>query len=1070
MRIGEDLQRSCLLPSLVTFSAVAPPPMLQSLHKISRLSLHLWVTASILACLVVSFVHYVAAEKQIDHAHELRYHSYLLADELRQSSDDLTRLARAYVVSGNPVHKQHYQEILDIRNGHAPRPQNYHEIYWDLVLLDGQRPKPAGESIALLELMRRTGFSAAELDKLADAKAHSDTLADLERSAMTLTESARRGVTGEAQRLKAVGMLFDANYHAAKARIMVPIGEFYRLSSERTLQAVRTAEHRAQLLRWLFLFFGGLLAWLLWRLRGNLHDILGGSIETIYRQITTLGQGGHASVIPVPEAQRDTVLGWLAETQAKLARIDGERQAAQAAAENANAAKSQFLANMSHEIRTPMNAVLGLLELLQHTALDNRQRDYAQRARGAAQSLLGIINDILDFSKIEAGRFQLDPHPFQMHELLRNLATVLAAAMQDKPVEILFDIDPDIPHGLIGDEMRLQQVLLNLASNAIKFTERGEVIIQLRKQPASDGKTCITFSVSDTGIGMTPEQLGVIFDEFCQADPSTTRRYGGTGLGLAISRHLVTLMGSDLGVTSQPGKGSCFHFTLEMPLTVAGNAAVLDAEQMTSGKQKSHRILIVDDNAAAREVLQNMTTWLGWQADTCASGSAALARLEEAQQSACHYDAIFIDWMMPEMDGLETARRIRVLCADHAAPVMIMVTAHDRATLAHSLEHASTLLDGLLTKPVTPSMLVDALADASRGGLLRQAADAPHQLRLAGLRILLAEDNPTNQMVARELLIREGAQVRVVDDGRQCVDCLAQESGRFDVVLMDVQMPVLDGLAATRELRTRKFGLPIIAMTANATQQDREICLAAGMDGHVGKPIDTETLIAALNPYRKPTSTLPADFAPRPPVVSCEIPLPATIPGIELTQALARLNGDRDLYVRMAGNFCDGKQDSVVLVRQALQAGDLETVLRQLHTLKSLSAGVGAQALAALAAETEDKLRTSIDLATAESHLERIATELDATVGQLRTLITTIAPDQIRTTAKAHDPQALRAALNEIAPLLATHNMQALTLFKQLKADQEVPPCLMALDHALCHLDFAAAQEACHTLQKELSQ
>ena len=462
---------------------------------------------------------------------------------------------------------------------------------------------------------------------------------------------------------------------------------------------------------------------------------------------------------------------------------------ARQAAERASQAKTRFLANMSHEIRTPMNAVLGMLRLLQKTALDARQRDYAVKSEGAARALLGLLNDILDFSKIEAGRLGLDPHPTRLDELLRDLSVILAAHGDKRELELLFDLDPTLPPVIVADALRLQQVLINLVSNAIKFTAAGEVVLGIKHVSRSASHVVLAFSVRDTGIGIPPEQQERIFCGFIQAEASTARRFGGTGLGLAISRRLVRLMGGDIHVDSTPGQGSCFSFTLSFGLP---------ADEPAPAPRQALQALVVDDYAEARRVIGVLAQSLGWQVSLAASGAQALD-LASAQAP----EVVLLDWVMPGMDGWQTAVRLRQRQRLGPDPLILMVTSHDRERLAQRSAAEQALLDGFLVKPITATMLNQAVAAALQA---RSGGDAPAEhapQRLSGLKLLVVEDNPGNQQVTRELLELEGALVTLAGDGQQALTLLAQTRGRpgFDAVLMDVQMPVMDGTTATRLLR-----------------------------------------------------------------------------------------------------------------------------------------------------------------------------------------------------------------------------------------------------------------------------
>jgi signal transduction histidine kinase/DNA-binding response OmpR family regulator/HPt (histidine-containing phosphotransfer) domain-containing protein len=742
-------------------------------------------------------------------------------------------------------------------------------------------------------------------------------------------------------------------------------------------------------------------------------------------------------------------------------------------AESASRAKSDFLANMSHEIRTPMNAVLGLLQLLQHTKLSGRQIDYAQKAQSAAQALLGILNDILDFSKVEAGKLELEQVPFRIDRVLRDLSVVLSAAVRNKDVEVLFDLDSTIPHALIGDPMRLQQVLLNLSGNAIKFTEQGEVVVALRAMTVDAAHARIEFSVRDSGIGIAADKLATIFEGFTQAESSTTRRFGGTGLGLTISVRLVSLMGGELQVSSVPGQGSRFHFTLDFARSAADSGFDADERRIPgSGTERRRRlhVLIVDDNAIAREVLQNMVCQLGWTPDVANGGAEAIARMGQAATDGQPYDTVLLDWKMPEMDGWEVAQYIRAHHLGDQSPVIIMVTAHGRETLAERLESAGNPLDGFLVKPVTASMLFDAVADATAGDTVsanrRVAAKAPGQA-LVGLRLLVVEDNSLNQQVARELLTYQGAQVEVASDGRQGIERIAAAQPPFDAVLMDIQMPVMDGYEATRILRQEmgRTTLPIIAMTAHALDSDREACLAAGMSDHVGKPIDINELVATLRRHCPVTRHM--SRAEPPPargagVDSPGVPMVPGVPdmpsGFDLAAALQRLEGNQAFYAVLARSLRGDQGNSVEQARRQLAAGDRTGAARTLHTLKGVAATLGAQALAQQTAEVEASVKGGAQAADSTALFDPLAKALAETIALLEAVANTFAPPAAMPAA-ATDANAIVPLLDELEPCLAASNMRALDILAALKqaCGGALPIEHAALEAALNRLDFVAA-------------
>ena len=773
---------------------------------------------------------------------------------------------------------------------------------------------------------------------------------------------------------------------------------------------------------------------------------------------------------------------------------------AKAVAEAASRAKSEFLANMSHEIRTPMNAILGLVHLLQQTDLSARQRDYAQKIRISAQSLLGILNDILDFSKVEAGKLELERVEFRLDELLQNLAVIVGAAAQDKDIEVLFSVAPEVPLDLVGDPLRLQQVLINLAGNAIKFTDAGEVVVSVRAVEVTEGRAVLTFSIRDTGIGIEAAQRERLFQAFSQADSSTTRRYGGTGLGLAICTRLVALMGGAMDVESEPGRGSDFHFTAVFGRETDPAARPVCARRVPRGLS----VLVVDDNPTARAVLGELVASFGWRADACASGAEAIAALERATADGRPYDIVLMDWKMPEMDGIETTRRIRE-DGQVRAPVIIVVSAFGRERIGAQSE--SLGLGGALVKPVTASALLDAVTDAygragggdwtdhgpledgpdeiGAGGAPAGPAAAPRTRRpLLGRRQLLVEDNSISQEVAREILQRAGARVAVAGNGREAVARAEQADPPFDAVLMDVQMPEMDGFEATRRLRAGPAGrgLPIIAMTASALPSDKQRCLDRGMDDHIAKPIDVDELFAVLERWigapwterptsERPTSERPASGAPfpSPPAPASPAALPAELPGIDIADALLRLDDDVALFRRFVGDFARTYAGAAESIAEALAAGDLRRAKSVGHELKSVAGNIGARRLSA----TADAVQVAAfhgDAAAVESQLPALRAEMAAVLQSAARLeeAPAASPGNGREAPAAAagagspvDRAALGPLLDRFAHLLRDSNFAAAEEFTALAptlAGIVDPPTLKALSGAVDGLDFARAQ------------
>ena len=735
------------------------------------------------------------------------------------------------------------------------------------------------------------------------------------------------------------------------------------------------------------------------------------------------------------------------------------------AAQQASLAKSRFLANMSHEIRTPMNAILGMLALLRRTELTMRQADYAAKTEGAARSLLGLLNDILDFSKAEAGKMELDPQPFRIDVLLRDLSVILSANAGGKPVEVLYDIDPTLPRALLGDAMRLQQVLINLGGNAIKFTERGEVVLAVRVAARGDGEVTLEISVRDTGIGIAPENQHRIFEGFTQAEASTTRRFGGTGLGVAICQRLVRLMGGELALESRPGHGSRFHFRITLPVVAQAAAPRLAPAQRL-------RALIVDDNPSARELLQVMAQSLGWQAELADSGEQALQRL---QADAARYDAVFVDWQMPGLDGWQTCELIRAQALAGQAPLVVMVTAHGRELLAQRSESEQRLLDGFLVKPITASMLYDAVMDARSGGVITPARAAPMTVvrRLAGLRLLVAEDNANNQQVARELLEDEGAWVQIAPDGLAAVQAVAGAEPPFDAVLMDVQMPVMDGYVATGHIRRIPgcAALPIVAMTANAMAADREACLASGMNEHVGKPFDLDQLVGVLRRLcRRPAgeAVAPASAAAAPDAALSQAAAEA---GVELEAALMRLGGNRRAYRRLLRQCAQDLAEQAARLRALAAAALWADAAREAHTLKGLAGTLGSRALAASAAAAERALASGGTAAA--TAVAELCSAIEATRPALLRLCERLDGEAAGAAVRPADgatSATLAPMLHDLARLLAAADMEALAVMDRVRElpAGDLAPRLQALDETVGQLAFEQALQACRGLIEEI--
>jgi two-component system, sensor histidine kinase and response regulator len=678
-------------------------------------------------------------------------------------------------------------------------------------------------------------------------------------------------------------------------------------------------------------------------------------------------------------------------------------------AEDATKAKSDFLANMSHEIRTPMNAVIGMAHLALKTDLSAKQYDYLKKIDISAKALLGIINDILDFSKIEAGKLTMEYVDFQLEDALDSISTLVGIKTQEKGLELLFKTDPSVPTALVGDPLRLGQVLINLANNAVKFTDSGEIVVSTELIRKDDNQVTLKFSVQDTGIGMTAEQAAKLFQPFAQADSSTTRKYGGTGLGLTISKRLAEMMGGKIWVESEPNRGSTFSFTANFGL----GKEKFNKRFKPSTDLGGTKVLVVDDNATSRDIFQEMLESFSFKVTLAASGQEGLTELKKASEDQ-PFELVIMDWQMPGMDGIEASRRIKKSTDLSRIPAIVMVTAYGREEAMQQAEAVG--LEGFLLKPVSASTLFDAIMQALGEAVpetsrvaQRKEQNGSTLKNIQGAHVLLVEDNEINQQVAKEILEGAGLNVTLANNGKEAFTAVKENN--YDAVLMDVQMPVMDGYTATRKIRewetevrgqktedkkedsalSRQFSeLPIIAMTAHAMAGDEVKSLQAGMNGHVTKPIDPDQLFATLQQWIKPVAErTPVQNSPiqdEPTKDAQAMPveghLPESLPGFDLAAGLARLMGNKQLYRKLLLDFSKNYGAVTGEIREALTAKNFTQTHSLVHNLKGLAGNLAATDLHAAAVAIEKLVKGPAAETTSGEELNRKLINLECALEQ----------------------------------------------------------------------------------------
>ncbi len=1068
---------------------------------------HTMFVGAILA-LLANFAFLLLIRSAFDHSAQVagqREQTTRALEHLRQEAELLRRLVRAYTATGSTKYLLTYYDIYAIRQGDkatldVPDPT----AFWEDRLVH-ERPQPLpeqGNKQSLIERMKALQLSSDELSSLRHVMDATERLKKTEQVAFAATQGLYDAQShtfvseGEPNLAYATQLVHSRTYERDGADLTRAISELTQRADARTEAAVREASTRVSR------FIGMAVAVDLLPL-----PVMAGAllvirrrvllpIDALGRQAQAFAQGDYAQRSPLRadavreivslSATMDTMARSIQDDLAARAQVQAALQDARDQAESATRAKSLFLANMSHEIRTPMNAIIGMTHLAQQTLLTEQQKDYLDKVAAASQILLGVINDILDFSKIEAGRMTLESAPYRVEDVVGNALMLVRQKAQEREIELLCEFaDAALlaDAGVVqGDMLRVGQVLTNLLSNAVKFTHHGHVRLRVALQDRQAEQARLCFQISDTGIGMTPEQVSRLFQEFTQADDSTTRRYGGTGLGLSISQRLATMMGGSIEVASQLGAGSTFTVTLPVTVIDASTASAMGPLPVDT-----LRVLVVDDQADTRESLAGLLQTMGvgqGQRDgrlgsvaVAGDGAQALALAQEAAAQGQPFDLVLLDWLLPDMQGDKVLQALRTL---QPSLDVVVISAYGWDSLQTPASQAG--IDSFLPKPILPAALRGLFARLTGVAVAGPSAAAPLEaaVRLDGLRILLVEDNPLNQQLAIELLTRRGASVTLVGNGSEAVEHLRMTGPTaFDVVLMDLHMPVMDGREATRQIRAdeRFRQLPILAMTAHALDEEREQCLAIGMQDHISKPLEPRRLYATLAAYVHPRvvdhgavalTPLSSDKTLAAPTASADQPstLPR-VPGLDTRSALDRLDGDLRLYLQVAQGFVTHADTSVPLLRAALEVQGWATVQREAHTLRGLCATIGAYALAQLA--------SGLEQAAGQRDESSIATAASLLFGQLGEFIEALRP-QLRgavdpVTAPTSTPATSVAAMGtplqtpppqheELERLLEDADSAAIGLWRQTREAYRTmlhPLVFNRLDTAIEQCDFDTA-------------
>lgn len=1009
-----------------------------------------------------------------------RQSSMALMDEVRHEVDLLGRLVSSYISTANPRFLIYYYDILAIREGAKPRPENFSAAYWEQVIAGTKAhlSPTAGQVRPLVERTAELGFDVGEQAVVQRIHQITEQMKQIEQVAFAATQGlydpeAQEFVSeAKPQREFAGALLHQPPYLKLRAELALAVEELSGLVDQRTASNLQHAAETLQ--NWiisaiLLLLVTGLVLLLCYRyLQKHLLDPL----TLLHRTATALAgksfsaRVGNVHGVDEVQALATTMDGMATAIEADIRQRESAQQAlleARAKAEVATEAKSIFLANMSHEIRTPMNAILGMAYLAMKSGLPPREHEYVAKIHAAARSLLGILNDILDFSKIEAGKVALEATPFDVESVVQNALFMVQHRAEGKHLELILDyrLAPNFP-GLIGDPLRLGQILINLLSNAVKFTEAGHVRLTVSERGREARVSTLVFNIEDTGIGMTAEQLSRLFQEFTQADGSTTRKYGGTGLGLSISKHLAEAMGGQIAAESVADHGSVFHFSVRLPL--APDVAVLGRD----AGPVCRRGLVVDDYQPARDSMAEMLVAMGCrQVDRSSTGEDALARLVAASVAGQPYDVLLLDWLMPGMSGGGVVEGL--LAQGIALPrKTIVVSAADAALLRAEVSQPG--VSEYVQKPLLPNVLRRICGDLG-GRAPPPAAEmpTPRSGLLAGMQLLLVEDDEVNQQVASEILRGWGATVDIAGNGQQALDRLfSLPPDCYAAVLMDLEMPVMDGREATRRIRAdpRFKDLPILAMTAHALGGDRQRTATQGMNGYIVKPFEPEALVELLRPYLRQVVLAPVSFMEMPAKTGELAFIEALngLPEIDSTLLLRRFSGRVPFVARALKHFAEDGRRFVGELKEAIATGDIETAQRKVHSFKGLAGTFAMTSLqqAAVALESAIKADPFGEIAAVDALLRPLLDKLDHLPG----------------VNSEPAPPAISANLNGLLDRLRRHlsegDGEAEELWRSNKARLAVlysPLQLAAIERAInqWNIDEALAALA-HTVHREESQ